>query len=174
MAGTRTAPVLTGTATAKRLSVHYIDDSGDTWSEAHIVPITSTAAQRESFVDALQDASSASIYMVEVSDDFGSDGLADAGNADGTGAKSASLFDRLAVTIKHTTDPEKKNKIVNIPAPLLVNFVTSVDDVSDNVDVESAEFIAVLTSALSLFGAGWAIAWVRYVEHVEVNQKKRL
>lgn len=176
MAGTRTAPALTGAATILELSVHFIDISGDTWSESHFIPVASTAAQREAYVDALQDASVASIYKVSVNTDFGTDALSDSGNADlvSDNAKSSSVFDSLNVTIKHNTDPEKKNKIVRIPAPLVTLFTTQSGYVSDVINGESAELAAVMAAALTMFGAGWSIAWARYSEKTELNEKTRI
>lgn len=185
MAGTRTAPDVTGAATSKHLGVHFIDVSGDVWSESHIIPIAATNAQIEAYLDALQAASGASIYKVEVSNMFGTDALADSSNATDIDVKSSSVFDKLGVTLKHNTDPEKKNKIVTIPAPIAPVFIRQPDDgtapatvpydfVSDSVDGGSAELAAVLVAALTMFGAGWSIAWARYVEKVEMNAKVRI
>lgn len=178
MAGTRTAPSLTGAATALHLSVHYIDVSGDVWSESYILPVASTAAQREAFVAALQAGSNASIYRVDVTTDFGTDALADTTNSV-DGSKSSSVFDKLGITLKHTTDPEKKNKIVSVPAPIAEIFTRNpatapYDYVSDVIDGTSTELADIMAAALAMFGAGWAIAWARYVEKVEVNERTRI
>lgn len=178
-AGTRTAPDVTTTATSKHIGVHFIDISGDTWSESHIIPAAATNAQIEAYLDALQAATGASIYKVEVSQMFGTDALADSTNASNDDLKSASVFDKVGVTLKHTTDPEKKNKIVTIPAPIAEIMSRNPDTppydfVSDVIDGSSAELAAVMGTALTMFGAGWAIAWARYVEKVEVNERVRI
>lgn len=180
MAGTRTAPDVTGAITVKQLSVHYIDISGDTWSESHLLPAASTNAQVEAYLDALQAASAASIYKVAIASVFGTDALADSVNAENSDeVKSASVFDKLGVTLKHNTDPEKKNKIVTIPAPLALLFnrapaAAPYDFISDTIDGASAELTAVMAAALTMFGAGWSIAWARYTEKVEVNERTRI
>lgn len=183
MAGTRTAPSLTGSATILELSVHFIDDSGDTWSEAHFIPVASTAAQREAYVAGLQAASGASIYKVKVHTDFGSDALADSGNAEENAAllKSRSVFDSLNVTLKNT-DPEKTNKIVRVPAPIYNLFVNNFADtdpdpptyVADTIAGDSAELVTLMAAALAMFGAGWSIAWARYSEKTELNPRTRI
>lgn len=174
MAGTRTAPDVTGTPTGLHLSVSFIDNSGDTWSESHIIPATSTGAQREAYLDALQAATSASIYKVKMVTDFGTDALADSDNADPVGAKSTSVFDGLNITVKHSTDLEKKDKILRIPAPLTALFVNDGDYVSDVLDGASEELAAVMGAFLTMLGAGWAIAWGRYTERQETNEKTRI
>jgi hypothetical protein len=180
MAGTRTAPDVTGAITAKQLSVHFVDISGDVWSESYLLPAASTNAQVEAYVDAVQAGSAASIYKIEVNSVYGTDALADSSNAQNDGeVKGASVFDKLNVTLKHTTDPEKKNKIVSVPAPLAILFTRNpaaapYDFISDTIDGGSAELAAILAAALTMFGAGWAIAWARYVEHVEVNERTRI
>lgn len=172
MAGTRTAPDVTGTATSVHLSVHFIDDSGDVWSESHIIPAAATAAQREAYLDALQTASGASIYKVGVESMFGTDALADSGNAEADAdlLKSRSVFDALNVTIKHNTDPEKKNKVVRIPAPTAALFLGD----TDTIDGGSTDLAAVMSAALTMFGAGWSIAWARFSEKTEMNPKTRI
>ena len=175
MAGTRTAPDVTGAATSKHLSVHFIDDSGDIWSESHIIAGAATQAQIEAYLDALQADSGASIYKVGVESFWGTDALADADNAESNGdlLKSRSVFDTLNVTLKHTTDPEKKDKIVRIPAPIAQNFVDTGTFLSDEIAADEAELVAVLTAALVLFPS-YAVAWARYSEKTELNQKTRI
>lgn len=175
MAGTRTAPDATGTATSKHLSVHFIDDSTDTWSESHIIAAASTPAQIEAYLDALQADSGASIYKFSVESVWGTDALADADNAEGDAdlLKSRSVFDTLNITLKHTTDPEKKDKIVRIPAPIAANFVADGDFLSDVIDGASAELGAVMTTALVLFPS-YTVVWARYSEKTELNQKVRI
>ena len=176
MAGNRVAPDVTTTPTSLHLSVHFIDDSGDTWSESHIVAAASTSAQREAYLDALQAGSGASIYMVETTTAHGTDALADANNADAApeGLKSRSVFDALNVTLKHTTDPEKKNKVVRIPAPIADMFVADGTTVTDTINGASTELAAIMAAALTMFGAGWAIAWARFSEKTELNPKTRI
>jgi hypothetical protein len=184
MAGTRTAPDVTGTATSMHLSVHFIDDSNDMWSESHIIPAASTAAQREAYLDGLQALSGASIYKVGVESMFGTDALADSGNADANVGflKSRSVFDALNVTLKHNTDPEKKNKVVRVPAPIASAFINNFVEtdplpptfVSDTINGSSTELATLMAAALTMFGAGWSIAWARFSEKTELNPKTRI
>jgi len=183
MPGTRVAPPLTGAATSILLSVHWIDDSGDIWSEAHVLPVGTSLANQEAYLDALQLVSAASMYKVESASVWGTDGLADPSNAqiaDGF-AKSRSVFDSLNMTLKHSTDPDKKNKIVRVPAPLAELFENDFVDtdplppnvVSDTPSNESVNLLALGTIAQTIF-AGYTVAWVRYSEKAELNEKKRL
>lgn len=154
-----------------------MDDSGDVWSESHIIASAATPAQIEAYIDALQADSGASIYMVGVQDVWGTEALADPENAEGNTdlLKSPSVFDSLNVTLKHNTDPEKKNKIVRIPAPLKSNFIVSGDYTSDTINGASVELAAVMAAALTLFGAAnWSIAWARYSEKTELNERTRI
>lgn len=176
MAGTRVAPDVTGAATAIRMSVHFIDDSGDLWSESHLLPAASTPIEREAYLDTLQLASAASIYKVEVADLFGTDALADPTNAEADGdlVKSRSVFDSVTITLKHTTDPEKKNKIARVPAPMANLMLEDGEFISDQIDINSTELVNHLGTTLAMFGAGWAIAWARYGEKKEINEKTRI
>lgn len=172
MPGTRTAPDVTTAATIKTISVHWIDNSGDIWSEAYSVPVAATQAQIEALLDALQAASNASIYKVDVASVWGTDALADANNAIGVDPKSASVFDKFGFTMKHNTNPELKDKRVSVPAPIGDLFVNDGTIYSDSPDPASTEIVALGTAALAIW-AGYAIVWFRYVEKKEINEKVR-
>jgi hypothetical protein len=184
VAGTRTAPDVIGTPTALLLSLHFIDNSDDIWSESHSIPVGTTAAAQEAYIDAVQAGSTASIYKVGRSFEFGTDALADSSNAapsDGF-AKSQSVFDSLNITMKHTTIPDMKNKIVRVPAPLAQMFVNDFVDtdplppnvVSDNPSNVDPVLVAILAAAVTLFGGTYSVAWARYSEKSELNEKTRL
>lgn len=172
MPGTRTSTDVTAAAIAKRVSVGYVDASGDVWSESYIVPVAATNAQVEALVDALQAASNASIWSTEIASIY--DGDKDPQNALIEQDKSVSVFDRLAQTYKNS-NPMFANKRVAIPAPIQALFVSDGTTTTlDDIDPTSAELAAVITAALAMFGAGWSAAWARYTEHVETNNKTLL
>lgn len=172
MAGTRTAPDVTTAATGKNLSVHWIDNSSDIWSESYSIPVAATNAQIEAFLDGLQAGSNASIYKADISSVWGSDGLADSNNAIGIDPKSASVFDKFGFTMKHTTNPELKDKRVSVPAPIGDLFINDGTIYQDSPDPSAAEIVALATAALALFPS-YAIVWFRYVEKKEINEKVR-
>jgi hypothetical protein len=167
MAGTRTAPDVTGAVTAKQVVFKWIDVSGDKISESWFVPAAATQAQIEAFADAKQAASQASLYAVEVQNVFGS--VEDASNAE-EGEKSSSVFDALSITFKNA-NPEITSKRVQVQAPEGAMFLGDVGEKKDDFDPTNALLVAVMTTALALFGAGWSVVWGRYVEHKEVNEK---
>lgn len=174
MAGTRAAPVLTGAATYKQISVHYIDNSGDVKSDSTIVPIAATQAQIEAHVAGLQLLSNASIYKVEVNQIWGSDALADLNNAEGEEPKSASVFDTATASWKHT-DPNYAIKRVPIPAPIGALFIGAGGGVySDQIDPANADLVTLFGATLAMLGAGWGVSWVRYTEHREINERTRV
>lgn len=174
MAGTRTAPDVTGTATAKSLTVHWIDNSGDIKADSYLIEAAATNAEIEAYLDALQAASNASLSYVEVHSLFGTDALADNGNAVVAAEKSTDLFDNLVVTLKHT-NPEYNTKRIYIPAPLGAMFINDgATYYSDEIDGTSTELGTVLSAALAMFGTGWAVLWSRYVKHAEQNKRTRI
>lgn len=174
MAGTRTAPAITGAATFKQVSVHYIDNSGDVKSDSYLVPVAATNAQIEAFVADIQLLTHASIYQVDVSQSFGSSALADRNNAEDNAEKSTSVFDALITTWKHT-DPNFATKRMPIPAPIEELFLgAGSGTVGDDPDPTNSELNDLYGAALAMFGAGWGVAWVRYVEKKEVNERVRI
>ena len=178
---TRTAPDVTGAATTRLFSVHFIDVSGDIWSEAIMIPSDATTAEMEAVVDALQAATNASVYEVNLMSTWGGRQVSEETNADNL-SKSASVFDRVSITAKHTTDPEKKDKVISIPAPIYELFVNNFVDtdpeeptfVSDSLLPTSTEFAAVGTAFLAMLGANWNLVWARYHDRGDVNERQPL
>lgn len=80
MAGTRTAPALTASATRRILTIRFIDASGDVSAESIDVPIASTSANLETIVAKYQLATQASVY--DVQDTLFREGDADPDNAE--------------------------------------------------------------------------------------------
>jgi len=174
VAGTRTAPSLTGAATYKQISVHMIDNSGDVKSDTYLVPIAATQAQIEAFVASLQLLTNASIYQVDVNTFYGSAALGDASNAVDNAEKSTSVFDALITTWKHT-DPNYSTKRLIIPAPIEALFIgAGSGSVTDTVDGSNGDLATLFGDALAMFGAGWGVQWVRYVEKKEINERVRV
>ena len=79
MAGTPTAPAVTGTATETDATIHLIDASGDLWSENLQLPAAATQAQINVIALAYQAASNASMYKITVNRSW--EGDADPDNA---------------------------------------------------------------------------------------------
>lgn len=66
MAGTATAPAVTGTATQTDATLHLIDASGDLWAENLVVPAAATQAQINVIALAYQAATNTSLWKVTV------------------------------------------------------------------------------------------------------------
>jgi len=79
MAGTRTAPAFTATATGRMITIHLMDTSGDLFTDKLFVALAATAAAIEAWIAAYQAATNASVYAV--TDTILRDGDADPDNA---------------------------------------------------------------------------------------------
>nr|CRY94299.1 hypothetical protein [uncultured prokaryote] len=64
MAGTRTAPAVTGAATKRTISLGLVDASGDRYSEEEPVAVSAAAGDIEGLAASYQAASNASLYRV--------------------------------------------------------------------------------------------------------------
>jgi len=64
MAGTKTAPALTGTATGRAITIYMIDASGDKWAQRLIVALSATLAAINAWIVFYQAVTQASIYAV--------------------------------------------------------------------------------------------------------------
>lgn len=158
-AGTRTAPTVNGTPTFKRVSVTYMDASGDVRSVAYPIGNADTDAEIEALIAALQTGSQASIFKVTVEDVYNSVG--DQGNAS-SGSRD-SVYDNVAVLGKSAANLSRN---FFLPAPDGAIMLGTVDQI----DPASTELAAIFTAWLAL-SSGFSIVSARYTERREINQK---
>jgi hypothetical protein len=159
MAGTRTAPTVNGTPTFKRVSVSYMDVSGDKRSVSYPIGNADTDAEVEALVAALQAGSQATIYRVSVEDVYNS--VEDSGNAE-AGSRD-SVYDNVAVLAKSSANVSR-NFFLPAPDPSIM-----LGD-QDQVDPGSTELGAIFTAYLAV-SATFSILSARYTERREINQK---
>lgn len=76
---TRTAPLMTATATGRAITIHLMDVSGDTWTERLVVAIGATAAAIEAWVAFYQALTNATVW--KITDEIVREGDADPDNA---------------------------------------------------------------------------------------------
>lgn len=162
MAGTMTAPVATGAATYKLVSISFVDASGDVWSESLRVPAATTAAAIEALVADIQERSNASIWQLTISEVR--EGAAAKSNAT-TDPRSQSVYDHVFLTFKNIATGMAQR--VYIPAPLEATLVAGTDS-PDNTDLAD-----VSTSALVVLGAGYTWRSSRFTEVREINAAEK-
>lgn len=154
-----TAP---STTTYRRLSVAFVDDSGDRRSTALRIPSGATAAQIGALITALGAATSANLYEYTVEEVHAA--AADASEAlDG---EQNSVYDNAVILFKDVAAGISQN--VFIPAPL----ETIMDDDTDGIDTSDALYTAVRDAADTLLGGNYTPVSVRYTERREINDRK--
>lgn len=79
MAGLRTAPVLTTDPSERAIVVHFMDASGDQWTERLVVALTATLTAINAWISLYQAVTQASIF--DVTEERTWDGDADPDNA---------------------------------------------------------------------------------------------
>lgn len=154
----RTAPAVTGTATAKKVSLRFIDVTGDFRADSYVVPLATTAAQIETMAQEIADLSDAALYAVIVSNIWGA--IADPSDAV-VGARD-NATNNWVITVKH---PDGRTGQAYVPAPIDGTFIAETDDPL------SGAFADAFTAILAVFGAGWSIYSVRYVERRDRNKR---
>ena len=151
MAGTRTAPDVTGTASYRLVSYRWIDASGTRRADAYQFPIATTAAQIEALADALQAASNASLWSVSLDSVF--EGDMDTGSADSV--VYAGVDDNIVILAKDTA---RNSANAFIPAPLEAIFVPDTEDIIQ----DNAELVAVETAFDTALGGTFTIRGNRF------------
>jgi len=162
MAGTMTAPTMVTAATYRLISLHFVDASGDVWTESFRTPTATTAAQIDTLIADIQERSNASIWRVD--DQIIREGAAAKTNATIL-ARSQSVFDTVFLTFKNISTSVAQR--IYIPAPLEATLLDETDT-PNNTDLAD-----VATSAGVVLGAGFVWQSSRYTEHREVNAAEK-
>jgi len=162
MAGTQTAPTMVTAATYRLISIHFVDASGDVWTESFRTPIATTAAQLDTLIADIQERSNASIWRVD--DQLIREGAAAKSNATVL-PRSQSVFDTVFLTFKNIATSVTQR--IYIPAPLEVTLVAE-SDTPNNTDLAD-----VATAAAVVLGAGFVWQSSRYTEHREINAAEK-
>ena len=159
MPGTMTAPTFATAASYKRVSLTWMDNSGDEWTAALRVPIATTAAAIDTMVADIVERSNATLWKTELTEVR--EGAKLKANAT-TDPRSQSVFDHVFITFKNLSTGMSQR--VYIPAPLEVTLQPNTDT-PDNTDLADLG-----TSALVVLGAGYAARSSRYTETREINE----
>lgn len=163
MAGTRTAPAVTGSVTSVTITLHLIDASGDIYTDALTFVSAPSAANIETMVAAYQAATQASVYKVTQSSEW-------AGNADPANAEVGqrnSIKDGINILYKNLTT-------LNTQTPRLVAPIAGV--MSGNLDIPvltSTELAALITAQEALL-TGYDIQSGQFTERRERSNNPRI
>lgn len=159
----RTAPAVDGTPDYKKISLKFIDASGDLRSDSLQIPAAATDAQIEAFAESIADITNASLYQVEVA--FVYNSVAD--KDDAVDAVKDSVYDNLVTLAKTATNLSARSFI---PAPEGSLFVAG----TDTIDPANADLAVYLAAFLALVGATYDIVSMRYTERREINEVVRI
>lgn len=157
------APDVTGTATGKQVSYHFIDSSGDKRTVSVRVGATATNAQIQALADALGDASNASLYEVSITNLYGVVPV----TGDAVDASRPSAYSNIVLLYKN---PAGDSANLFIPAPIEAMF----DAGSDNPNLGATELTAVDSAGMALIAtrySGVTAVSARYTERTEINSK---
>lgn len=157
----RHAPTVNGTPTIKKLSLRWIDASGDVRADSIDLPAGATDAQIEAYAVSVSDpdASNADLYAIDVTAAYQT--VPDKNNA--VDAPKDSVYDNLVFLAKTAAGLSKRGFL---PAPAGAIFVPG----TDTVDPANAELAAIFTAFLAMVGAGYSIKSARYTERREINE----
>lgn len=158
-AGTRTAPATTGTASYQLASFSLVDVSGDQRSVSVQGLPSTTLAQWEALATALQAATQASLFAVNIQTVF--EGDKDTGNA--VSGSRDSVYDNVTTLLKNTA---RVSRDVFIPAPAPEIMFLS----NDEVDPASTELIAFFNAVVAV-SSGFTIRSARFTERREINKR---
>lgn len=163
MPGTRTAPDVDGSPDFLQLSFSWIDYVGDRYTCSFLASGTAaTPAEIEALGDVLQAASNASLWRIQVIQDY-----------QGQMLKSNALEevwnDAEDVAVIHYKNPTTRADLyVNFPAPLDDMFVEG----TEQVDTADVLFTNILAAVAAVVPTGFNPATVRFSKHREVNQSE--
>ena len=158
MAGTRTAPDVTGAATRKRVSVRTVDFGNDLDTQTITVAAAAPNAQAEALVAAHQAASNGSVYQVNISSEWV--GAKSPGNAQNE--PRAAVQDGAVFFYKDIANDNGRD--YRVPA---IEAAT-IDAGTENIDPTNA-LIADVKTALDALLSGFTAQTVRLTEKQDIN-----
>lgn len=156
---TRTAPTVDGTPLFKLVSFSWMDYTGDKWSGMIPFAPDATAAEIEAVAATMQAGSNATLYRVQVTDDY--DSIAIKSNA--VEDVYENVKDQLVIHYKNPTT--RADFRVNIPSPLDTHFVEG----TDNIDTAAVIFTNILAAVAAGTPAGFSPVTVRFSKHRDIN-----
>jgi len=162
MAGTRTAPLVTAAANARRVTLYLMDASGDTWTEARYVAVAATAAALEAWAAAYQAATQSSLYWID-------DVAIRSGDADPDNAETDqrnSVKDGINLSYKNVTtlDTNSSRLIAPIPAALQGN---------QDIPLLAGELAALAAAELAIM-PGYTLQSLQYTERRERKNNAKI
>lgn len=159
MAGTRTAPTISGTPNYIAVSVTLYDYTGEQRTDSYRLDADTTAAEIEAFVAALQATTNGTIWRVRVADVYNSVG--DSSNAVEEVWEEASS--NLVLLAKDAND----NAIdFYVPAPINSMFIEG----TENIDPTNATLAALLAAILPM-KAGYSFVSARFTSRRDIGTK---
>lgn len=156
MAGTRTAPLFTATASRRNITLRLIDASGDLYSETLPVAVSATSANIEAWASAYASASNASLYAIIDSQERIGD--ADPDNAVVAQRNSAKDGINSLYKVPSTGEALTTRLIAPIPAVMQGN--------QDIPLLSATEMTALITAYLALL-TGFSFSSAQYTERRE-------
>lgn len=165
MPGTASAPTVDGTPLYDKVSIHYVDASGDTRSDSIQIDPGTTDAQIQTMVGLIQGNSNASIYKVERTAVYGS--IPNPSNA--LAEVYPSVYDNIVLLFK---TPTNQSQNVFIPAPDgdIMPADSDVPDVAALIPTN----VAIINVLEGLGTVEWGAVSARFTERREKNQRVML
>lgn len=163
MPGTPTVGTINGTPNVKRLSVGFIDYTGNIRSDSYTFPADTTDAELQAFVADLAGVSNASLFKAEVTFDY-------SGDADSSNALEEVWEDvgvNIVVLAKNVTD-DRRNLF--IPAPENSLFIEG----TELVDPANVDLAALLTTWLATLPAGFTVRGMRLSQRSRRGRIQRI
>lgn len=157
---TRTAPTVDGTPLFKLVSFRWMDYTGDKWSQSIPFAPDATAAEIEAVAVVLQAASNATMYGIQVTDDYDSTAI----KSNAVEATWENAKDQLVIHYKNVTT--RADFRLNVPSVKNELFIEG----TDNPDLADVAFTNLLAAFAATVPAGFAPVTVRFSKHRDINQ----
>ena len=158
--GTRTAPTVDGTPLFKLVSFSWMDYTGDKWTGTIPFAPDATPVEIEAIAVVYQAASNASLYRIQVSDDY--DSVAIKTNA--VEAVWENADDQVVIHYKNPTT--RADFRLNVPSPKEAMFIDGTDDI----DTADALFTNLLAAVAAALPSGFLPVTARFSKHRDINQ----
>lgn len=163
MAGTRTAPAFTATATSRLASLSLIDASGDTYAESMNVAVGASAAALEAWAAAYAAGTNASMWRV--TDTIIREGVSDPDNA--VAAYRATIAEGINGSFKNLTT-------LNTFISRLVAPIPEVLQGNQDIPLVTSDEYAALVTAILALRSGYDLQTAQFTGRRERRNNPRI
>ncbi len=166
MAGIRTAPTVSGTPNANKVSLHWIDASGEVRSDSIYLDLATTDLEVEAMAAAAAALSNASLW--KITQQIVYVGAKTPSNADG-----GIVFEDVDSNLVFQVSDAIGSQSIRAYIPSPIQSLTMVGETEDP-DPVATGVVTYLTALGAAVVTGWSVVGIRFTQRRDINNQTKI